>query len=303
MSIDSISGVVNVLMYQIYFCSYHREHLYIIDVSQSVEQDHPYAFDFLRADITHVDDYFSKKGGIKTLGLRKTFEWIVRPSTKPQEHSNGIDESTGRAVTYKTDESTLDSACKIVNSLQTLASGPFSKVEIIPRPPGESDDELTREALLLIKNHQEEITTQKEDELLAEDQAVFRQAYIPQTLNEVFDPERDIEKKNQGKGDDVIYANVIGMDNKGDEKRQNASQSMEESQSSSSGSANDSESEGEGEGNENGDLKQKTPRGHRHEDRDAKKERKKEAKEVARERRKNKMPKAEKKKRMRNAHK
>jgi len=33
---------------------YHAEKLFVIDVSQSVEHDHPHAFDFLRKDITNV---------------------------------------------------------------------------------------------------------------------------------------------------------------------------------------------------------------------------------------------------------
>lgn len=40
--------------------------LYIIDVSQSVDLDHPKAFDFLREDCKHVNDYF-RKNGVATL--------------------------------------------------------------------------------------------------------------------------------------------------------------------------------------------------------------------------------------------
>ncbi len=55
---------------------YHRDIFWIIDVSQSVEHDHPRAYDFLRADIGHVDEYFAKRG-VHTLGLRKTFDFVV----------------------------------------------------------------------------------------------------------------------------------------------------------------------------------------------------------------------------------
>jgi RIO kinase 1 len=35
--------------------------VWVIDVSQSVEHDHPHALDFLRRDITNVNDFFSKR--------------------------------------------------------------------------------------------------------------------------------------------------------------------------------------------------------------------------------------------------
>ena len=56
---------------------YHNSHLYIIDVSQSVEHDHPSALDFLRNDIKNVEDFFSKMG-VVCLGLRRSFEFIVK---------------------------------------------------------------------------------------------------------------------------------------------------------------------------------------------------------------------------------
>lgn len=40
----------------------HREKLYIIDVSQSVEHDHPYSLQFLRSDCLNVTKFFRSKG-------------------------------------------------------------------------------------------------------------------------------------------------------------------------------------------------------------------------------------------------
>ena len=39
---------------------YHRKEVWMIDVSQSVEIDHPNALYFLRSDCKNVSDYFSK---------------------------------------------------------------------------------------------------------------------------------------------------------------------------------------------------------------------------------------------------
>ena len=60
---------------------FHEGHLWIIDVSQSVEHDHLHAFDFLREDIAHVDAYFSKHG-VETLGLRQTFHFVVKEAAR-----------------------------------------------------------------------------------------------------------------------------------------------------------------------------------------------------------------------------
>lgn len=37
---------------------YYEKRLYMIDVSQSIEHDHPHAIDFLRRDILNVNSYF-----------------------------------------------------------------------------------------------------------------------------------------------------------------------------------------------------------------------------------------------------
>ncbi len=40
---------------------YYEEKVHVIDVSQSLENDHPHAFDFLRRDIININDFFKKK--------------------------------------------------------------------------------------------------------------------------------------------------------------------------------------------------------------------------------------------------
>ncbi|GLC41017.1 hypothetical protein PLESTM_001146700 [Pleodorina starrii] len=58
---------------------YHKGELYIIDVSQSVDLDHPKALDFLREDCKHVNDYF-RRAGVATLSVRETFDFVVDPA-------------------------------------------------------------------------------------------------------------------------------------------------------------------------------------------------------------------------------
>jgi len=55
---------------------YHQDKLWIIDVSQSVEHDHPRSLEFLRMDIKNVSDFFRRKG-VDTLSERATFGFVT----------------------------------------------------------------------------------------------------------------------------------------------------------------------------------------------------------------------------------
>ncbi|TYH80599.1 hypothetical protein ES332_D03G143300v1 [Gossypium tomentosum] len=58
---------------------YYEGHLYIIDVSQAVDLDHPHALDFLREDCIHVSDFF-RKHGVAVMTIRELFDFIVDPT-------------------------------------------------------------------------------------------------------------------------------------------------------------------------------------------------------------------------------
>ena len=60
-------------------------HLVVIDVSQSVERDHPRALDFLRSDIGNVVRYFRERG-IRTMSIRELYEWITREGQTSYDH-------------------------------------------------------------------------------------------------------------------------------------------------------------------------------------------------------------------------
>lgn len=55
---------------------YHSRKLYIIDVSQSVEHDHPHASEFLRKDLSNVTDYFAKKG-VRVMSIMELFKFVT----------------------------------------------------------------------------------------------------------------------------------------------------------------------------------------------------------------------------------
>ena len=137
----------------------------------------------------------------------------------------------------------------------------------------------------------------------AEEESIFKQSYIPRTLNEVYDPERDVDILTKDGADKLIYATATGMDQLGGKKKtssagqnldvpeQDKGEEDESDEEESEDSDEDSGSDSEGR-----EGKSAQPRGFRHEDRDEKKERKKAVKEEAREKRQHKMKKKDKKK-------
>lgn len=208
---------------------YHESHLYIIDVSQSVEQDHPSAFDFLRNDIKNAEEFFGRLG-VKCLGLRRCFEFI----TKEKLGSDGGNEE---------------------DEAQVLARW-LEEEDVQPHSAENGEDSTTS---------------------AAHEDSVFLQSYIPRTLNEVFDPERDVEVVNRGEGKGLIYSDTIGLVAPPSEKKPSNNTKVrfegdeaDSDDDDSSGSEEDTDEDGDSDVDGEGFVDRK-PRGHRHEDREAKK--------------------------------
>ncbi|RKU48070.1 protein kinase rio1 [Coniochaeta pulveracea] len=217
---------------------YHNKQLYIIDVSQSVEHDHPRSLEFLRMDIKNVGDFFRRQG-VDTLADRDIFNFITAPE-------GPVDEPE---------------VSKAIEHLYEV------------RPQAADDESAAAEREV--------------------DNEVFRQQYIPQTLEQVYDIERDAHKLGEGQGDDLVYKNllaeqvVVPKDGKQGEE-QNGMQEAEEASSTEGDSDDDSEDESR--------FEKGKPRGKKHEDKDEKRQHKAAVKEAKREKRKEKMPKHLKKK-------
>ncbi|KAG8907703.1 protein kinase rio1 [Tulasnella sp. 403] len=314
---------------------YHNGHLYIIDVSQSVEHDHPHAFDFLRSDITNIEEFWGKRD-VKTLGLRRTFDFIV---------------SDGRALGLEHEE-TRQEAMIETNTSEDASATPNAEgepeKESVPSQSGmESIEErkYAKDASYLelervlhdwlkqdttvglpVHHHGEgdivpvpaaglhpHLPSHRPIDAAQED-AVFRSSFIPRNLGEVVDPERDIDVLNRGEGDTLIYGNVTGVVKLQEANKIKAQTTAEvkttkgadpsaktDAAGPQGGSAEvlDEESSSATDDDSDDDAgehphSKKAPRGHRHEDREAKKARQRAVKEQNRERRKAKMPKAEK---------
>ncbi|KAK9457633.1 atypical/RIO/RIO1 protein kinase [Dipodascopsis uninucleata] len=209
---------------------YHEGKLYIIDVSQSVEHDHPHSLEFLRMDIKNVTSYFSKNG-VACFSERQLFELI----------------------TNEREDLSID------DLVQTLAGiDPYTE-----------DTEV--------------------------DEAVFREMYIPQTLEQVYDIERDTDKISSGQGSELIYKDLVNLRI---EKRdiENEEKDREDEDSEDDASSDSDETEA---GNDYEERKQL--KGKKYENKEDKKERKKLVKEQKKEKRTKKIPKHIKKKLVNNS--
>ncbi|MCJ1283551.1 protein kinase rio1 [Xylographa opegraphella] len=218
---------------------YHHDKLWIIDVSQSVEHDHPRSLEFLRMDAKNVTDFFQRKG-VHTLSERTTFGFVTAAEGPSDQH--------GMAA-----------------SLDKLYAA---------RPDEEPEDDAEREV----------------------DNEVFRNQYIPQTLEQVYDVERDAEKVGRGGQDELVYRDLLAdkvtnnTSKVSDDTGKNAQFGSSDKENGSDLETGEVDAEGE-------DLfAKKTPRGKRFEDKDAKKDHKKQVKEENKEKREKKMPKYVKKK-------
>ncbi|KDQ25738.1 hypothetical protein PLEOSDRAFT_1085159 [Pleurotus ostreatus PC15] len=235
---------------------YHDSHLFIIDVSQSVEHDHPSAFDFLRSDITNIEEFFGRLG-VTCLGLRRTFDFVTRDRLSPDSDGEPVSDAEILTNWLRNPEPREDGS-------------PHDGV-------GEGGDGDMRQASL----------SKHED-------SVFLHSYIPRSLNDVLDPERDIAAVSRGDAKQLIYANTLGIVNENVADVVPGGHDSSVSQDDSSEPEDEDSDEGDSDAPIVGDQRRK-PRGHRFEDKEAKKERKKTTKAEAREKRKNKTPKAEKK--------
>lgn len=227
---------------------YEGDKLYVIDVSQSVEHDHPHALEFLRKDCTNVSEFF-KKNGVCVMTVKELFDFVTDPNI-----------NDGNMEDY-------------LEKAQSIAAN-------------------------------RDVTGNNPEEIVKEE--VFKKVYIPRTLDEVAQFEKDADKAKEGKGDEILYSTLTGMkrDLTGvrDEPEllkivENFEAQLMDSKiveddchEEAEGSDDTSDSDGESEDQEENGSEEKAPVLTR-------KEKKKIVKEANRERRKTKTPKHVKKRR------
>ncbi|CAF3834752.1 unnamed protein product [Rotaria sordida] len=84
-----------------------KNQLYIIDVSQSVEQAHPNALEFLRMDCRNITDYFAKRYTLKTiLTMQQLFNYITDPTINDTNEQAYLDKMIEQAKIQSLNETT-----------------------------------------------------------------------------------------------------------------------------------------------------------------------------------------------------
>jgi RIO kinase 1 len=238
---------------------YHDSHLWIIDVSQSIEQEHPAAFDFLRADIKNAEEWFSRRG-VRTLGLRKTFGFVTGDSwIKDREET---DEDVRIEIERLLAQNEADQDAREEEEGQEEPSRLEETVGDIAQAK--------EKALLNSSNPNNHKKTKTRD--TESDEAVFAQSYIPRALDDVYDPERDVQRVLRGEGGDLIYADITGVAKIHRQEAGERGEAESGSDAEQEGGDDDEESEDDEESDEEGDGdKERRPRGKKHEDKEEKK--------------------------------
>lgn len=75
--------------YSEYNLLYFKKTVWVIDVSQSVEKDHPYSFEFLKRDIFNTNNYFKKKG-VNVFKIESLFDFITDFELKDEDEQGFI---------------------------------------------------------------------------------------------------------------------------------------------------------------------------------------------------------------------
>lgn len=267
---------------------FHEGHLWIIDVSQSVEHDHLHAFDFLREDIAHVDAYFSKHG-VETLGLRQTFHFVVKEAARSRgggvaglEKLEHGDEQIDAAVldikkkhvqANETEESLMKELSRLLDDTRQTATT--------------TDAESSRAGLSIVGSLVNQMDEEQKNET---EESVFRQSYLPRKLDEIYDPERDAAMVRSGQVSSLIYSSVTGLNDLYDTE-------ADPDQATPDYEAGEPDTEDATE-DDSDSSEELDPEQRQNQEREERKNHKKQVKEANRERRKTKMPKAEKKRRM-----
>ena len=68
---------------------YFREQVWIIDVSQAVEHDHPMALEFLRRDVFNINQFF-EKNKVYTLNTKYAFEFVTELQLEAKDPTEEI---------------------------------------------------------------------------------------------------------------------------------------------------------------------------------------------------------------------
>ncbi|KAG0297041.1 Serine/threonine-protein kinase RIO1 [Dissophora globulifera] len=273
---------------------YHSRTLYIIDVSQSVEHDHPHAFNFLRMDITNVSDYFRKKR-VAVMGQKELFDFITDVSIEMTDE--GMDNELERIQNnLPLDETKAEAEKRIVDDAVFAQS-------YIPRHLQEVID-VERDVRKVLEGDTQGLLYTKMTGIKDVDERLKGPA-VDEESSAAAKPESEVQtsttplssslSKTGTKSDKSVSATKVDALKEtavGGKDEEDNKEDEDEDEDDDEGSEDEDDSDA------SDDEFKRQARGKRNEDKEAKKERKLKSKEEAREKRKNKIPKADKKRKI-----
>lgn len=239
---------------------FHKNKPYIIDVSQSVEGDHPRSLDFLRMDIKNVNDFFRRQG-VLVLSDRSSFNFITRQggslelealkaeidkTMSERTEDDGEDEVENEVFRKQYIPQTLDEVYDAENDAEKIRAGGREAL-------------VYKDLLAPVRSDNKESVSQGRGQL--------PDASTSQSVDE----DKGQDEEDDDEGGATLKPRTSSDTNDSDE------------QDSNSDAYSDSETESR-------------PRGKRFQDKEEKRDHKKKVKEEKREKRATKMPKAVKKK-------
>jgi RIO kinase 1 len=259
---------------------YHKKKLYIIDVSQSVEHDHPHASEFLRKDCSNVIEYFRKRVQHPIFTLREMFEFVVKDAKAIRESMN-LEEIKD----INNDDDLID--LYLIKFHESIRDRPENYNEI-----HKVDEEVFKKSY--IPRNLDEVIDIQRDVDMVESGKINELIY-----SNIVGINSGINNKEKANINEDINENKENLDND-IKKNENNGINSKESNSENEEESEDTENDEEDDDDEDDEIKEngklmKSSKLKKYEDKEAKKERKKQMKEEKREKRKNKIPKSVKK--------
>ncbi|KNE58498.1 serine/threonine-protein kinase rio1 [Allomyces macrogynus ATCC 38327] len=205
---------------------YHQKQCYIIDVSQSVEHEHPHALEFLRKDCANVTEFFRKKG-VAVLSLRELFDFVTNAALKPAAPAAApvappVPTATASADAGAGAADAMVAAAENLDAMDVAAPTALASLKC----PSTVDDHLAALLEAAEARGKESRNAAKRAQnadmnALQVEEEVFKHAYVPRTLDEVVDMERDMyDVINQGRAHELVYKDLLALPgaNKPEEK-------------------------------------------------------------------------------------
>lgn len=165
---------------------YHEGKICVIDVSQSVELSHPLSLEFLRKDISNINDFFGRRG-VYTLHKMDVFSFIT--ADPAQDYRDDRDQFPG--VPGQTDE----------------------ELQVLRRERRWKKWRADLDALILSQFRREQGVDENNsaEQQREVEEAVFMRSFIPTRLDDIANPMQEMKRLQSGQRENVFSSAISTM--------------------------------------------------------------------------------------------